>query len=259
MTAVLDDIIRAARRRAEHLTLSQDVPPRRAASDFRAALAASSPAFIAEIKRASPSRGVLRNHFDIVELARAYRQGGAAAISVLTEPDFFRGSNEDFARVAAAVDLPLLRKDFLVSEVQVRESALLGASAVLLIAAVLAPGELRDLRCLAEEELGLAALVEVHTPEEMAIAISSGATLIGINNRDLRTFQVSLDTCERLAGLAPRGVTLVAESGIRSADDVRRLQAAGIHAFLVGESLMTAADPASKLRALRGMEDACPA
>jgi len=260
MTAVLDDIMRAARRRAERLELPQmPASPRRAVRDFRAALAASRPAFIAEIKRASPSRGILRDPVDVAEIARAYREGGAAAISILTEPDFFRGSNEDFARVAAAVDLPLLRKDFIVSEAQLRESALLGASAVLLIAAVLSPAELRDLRRVAEEELRLAALVEVHTPEEMAVAVSAGATLIGVNNRDLRTFRVSLDTCEQLARLSPPGVMLVAESGIRSAGDVHRLQAAGIHAFLVGESLMVAADPASKLRALRGRGDACSA
>lgn len=259
MTTVLDDIIRAARRRADGLQLPPAVPVRRATRDFRTALAAARPAFIAEIKRASPSRGVLRDPVDVAEMARAYHKGGASAVSVLTEPDFFRGSNEDLARVAAAVDLPLLRKDFIVSAAQLRESALLGASAVLLIAAVLAPADLRDLRRIAEEELGLAALVEVHTPEEMAVAVSAGATLIGINNRDLRTFQVSLDTCEWLAGLAPPGVTLVAESGIRSAGDVRRLQAAGIQAFLVGESLMVAADPAKQLRALRGAEESCSA
>lgn len=259
MTAVLDDIIRAARKRAASLEMPQPLPARRAAGDFRQALAASRPAFIAEIKRASPSRGLLRDPLDVVAMARAYREGGAAAISILTEPEFFRGSNEDLVRVAAAVELPLLRKDFIVSQAQLHESALLGASAVLLIAAVLKPDELRDLRHVAEEELGLAALVEVHTPEEMAAAVSAGATLIGINNRDLRTFRVSLDTCERLARLAPPGAKLVAESGICSADEVRRLLAAGIQAFLVGESLMVASDPAAKLRVLRGVEGACSA
>lgn len=252
--SVLNDIVAATRRRVASLPHppADGVLRSDGGARFRQALNAATPAIIAEIKRASPSRGVIRASVDISTLARAYLRGGAAAISVLTEPQFFHGSVKDLSDAASAVALPMLRKDFILSEAQLFESAQIGASAVLLITAVLSPAELQTLRRTAEDDLGLAALVEVHDADEFLRALDSGATLIGINNRDLHTFDVSLQVSEQLAQLAPKGVTLVAESGIRIAADIRRLQSVGINAFLVGEALMSAADPAVTMRALRG-------
>lgn len=250
--SVLDEIVAATRRRVTSLPHpSADVVGRtEGGARFRRALAAAAPAIIAEIKRASPSRGVIRASIDVRDLARSYLRGGAAAISVLTEPEFFQGSVTDLCDATSAVTLPVLRKDFILSEAQLYESARIGASAVLLIAAVLSSSELQTLRQLAEDGLGMAALVEVHDSDEFQRALDSGATLIGINNRDLHTLDVSLRVSERLAHLAPQGVTLVAESGIRTAADVQRLQSIGINAFLIGEALMSADDPALALRAL---------
>ncbi len=250
--SVLLDIVAATRLRVVSLPHpeAEDLGRTEAGARFRKALAATAPAIIAEIKRASPSRGVIRASVDIGDLARAYLRGGAAAISVLTEPQFFHGSVKDLREAAAAVALPVLRKDFILSEAQLFESAKIGASAVLLITAVLSSAELKTLRRIAEDDLGMAALVEVHDADEFQRALDSGATLIGINNRDLHTLDVSLEVSDRLARLAPKGVTLVAESGIRTAADLQRLQSIGINAFLIGEALMSAEDPAVTLRAL---------
>ncbi|MEO6120218.1 MAG: indole-3-glycerol phosphate synthase TrpC [Terriglobales bacterium] len=250
--SVLRDIVAATRRRVAALpqSLSEVACRKGAGLRFKSALASARPAIIAEINRASPSRGVIRAAADVRNIAQAYQRGGAVAISVLTEPQFFQGSNQDLRDVGSAVDLPLLRKDFILSEAQLLESANIGASAVLLIAAILTPLELGILRRTAEERLEMAALVEVHDEDEFRRAVDAGATLIGINNRDLHTFEVSLHTSERLAPAASPGITLVAESGIRTAADMQRLQAVGINAFLVGETLMSAADPALALRTL---------
>jgi indole-3-glycerol phosphate synthase len=206
-------------------------------------------ALIAEVKKASPSAGLIRQDFDPVHIARAYERGGAACISVLTDERFFQGSLAHLRLVRSAVDLPLLRKDFILDPVQVLEARALGADAYLLIAAALAEGELGKLLA-AGRELGMDALVEVHDEGDLGVALEAGADLIGINNRDLRTFQVGLDVTERLAPLVPAGVVVVAESGIRTCADVRRLKACGIRAVLVGEALMRAADIEAATREL---------
>jgi indole-3-glycerol phosphate synthase len=205
---------------------------------------------IAEFKRASPSKGEIRGGASAVEVARAYEAGGAAALSVLTEEDFFRGSLRDLTEVKAAVALPVLRKDFLFDAYQIYEAAAAGADAVLLIAAALEDDTLHSLRSLAEDELGLDALVEVHTPAEMRRAAEAGARLVGVNNRNLRTFEVSLETSVEVAAEAPDGALLVSESGLRVAADIKRLRDRGYRAFLVGETLMRADDPARALREL---------
>ncbi|MCA1633193.1 MAG: indole-3-glycerol phosphate synthase TrpC [Acidobacteria bacterium] len=205
---------------------------------------------IAEFKRASPSKGEIRGDLPAAEAARRYEAGGASAISVLTEEDYFSGSLDDLREVVAAMQLPALCKDFIVDEYQVYEAAAAGAAALLLIVAALSDEELFGLRRLAEEVLGMDALVEVHTLEELRRAGQSGAGLIGVNNRDLRTFEVSLDTSESLAAHAPAGALLVSESGLRNASDIRRLRARGFRAFLIGESLMRAERPEVALRDL---------
>lgn len=218
--------------------------------DFRGALTASPPALIAEVKKASPSKGLLCADFDPPRIARAYEQGGAAALSVLTDRNFFRGSLEDLEAARAAVSMPVLRKDFTLDEAHVVEAAAHGADAILLIAAILETAEMRRFRELAGR-LGLAALVEVHDQEELHRAVDSGAEILGVNNRNLHTFEVKLETSLRLAERMPSGAVRVSESGIRSSADIRLLRDAGYHAFLVGEHLMTSPDPASALQALR--------
>jgi len=203
---------------------------------------------IAEFKRRSPSKGVIRADADVRQVVKSYEAGGAAAISVLTEEDYFSGSLDDLRVVKETVGLPVLRKDFVFDEYQVYESAAAGGDAILLIVAVLNDELLVRLRRLAEDELGLDALVEVHTSQEMKRAAACNARLIGVNNRDLRTFEVSLETSLSLAPEAPRDALLVSESGLHSSDDLRRLQAVGYRGFLIGETLMRAPDPQQALR-----------
>jgi indole-3-glycerol phosphate synthase len=222
---------------------------RAARRDFAAALCAKRPAIISEIKKASPSRGVLVKDFRPVELARQYQSGGAAALSVLTDHDFFQGSLTDLWAARAASSLPVIRKDFTISEYHVLEAAAYGADAILLIAAILEVAQLRAYRELAAE-FDMAALVEVHDRRELGIALESGAEIIGVNNRDLRTFQVSLDTSIDLAPEIPRTVIKVSESGIFNAADVHRLMDAGYDAFLVGEHLVKSGDAARAIREL---------
>jgi indole-3-glycerol phosphate synthase len=216
--------------------------------DFRAALTAA-PAIIAEVKKASPSKGLLAADFDPPRIARSYAEGGAAALSVLTDERYFQGSLAYLRAAREAVSLPALRKDFTIDESQVVEAAAAGADAVLLIAAILGERQMRDFRELAAA-CGMAALVEVHNARELDAAIASGAEIIGVNNRDLATFHVTLETSLRLAERMPAGVVRVSESGIHSAADVRSLRAAGYSAFLVGEHLMMSGDPAAAVRAL---------
>lgn len=206
---------------------------------------------IAEFKRRSPSKGVIRANADLSSIVRSYETGGAAALSILTEEDYFDGSLADLREARALVDVPLLRKDFVLDEYQVYESAVAGADAILLIVSVLDDRQLESLRRVAEEDLGMDALVEVHDAQEMDRAAGSGATLIGVNNRNLRTFEVSLETSVRLGPLAPRDALLVSESGLRESADLRRLWEQGFNGFLIGESLMRAADPGVALRDLK--------
>jgi len=222
---------------------------------LRGALQADGINIIAEFKRRSPSKGVIRADVDVRTMVRSYEAGGAAAISVLTEADYFDGSLADLRAVKAAVSLPVLRKDFVFDEYQVYEAAAAGADALLLIVAALDDSQLVCLRRLAEDELGIDALVEVHNEAEMDRAARCGATLIGVNNRDLRTFAVSLETSLRLAAVAPRDGLLVSESGLHEAGDLRRLKEQGFNGFLIGEFLMRAQEPEALLRELRNDVD----
>ncbi len=205
---------------------------------------------IAEFKRASPSKGIIRNDAAPVGIAKDYASGGACAISVLTEEDYFRGSLNDLRAVRENVELPILRKDFVVDELQIYEAAEAGADAVLLIVRALGDDELVRLRRLIEDDLQMDALVEVHDKNEMRRAEACGATLIGVNNRNLDTFEVSLEISVELFSHAPRGATLVSESGLRDKNDLEHLRACGYHGFLIGETLMRAADTRRALREL---------
>ena len=220
---------------------------------FRAALARPRQVnVIAECKRRSPSRGVLSADYDPVKIAKQYEQGGAAAISVLTEPTFFDGSLDHLSAIRTAVDLPLLRKDFIVDDYQLFEARAAGADAVLLIVAALEQADMIRLQ-LRAQELSVATLVEVHDEEELSRAIDSGADLIGVNNRNLRSLTVDVDASFRLAARMPRDVTAVSESGLRSRSDLEKLTAAGYHAFLIGERFMTDPEPARAICELIGV------
>lgn len=257
----LDRIVASVRRRldaappaADLARAARDAAARRRAEgrrSLRAALGGAGPSVIAECKKASPSAGVLRADLDPVWLARAYEAAGAAAISVVTEPDHFLGDPRWLPEVRRAVSLPVLRKDFIVDRRQLEQAAVLGADAVLLIQRILTPGRLAELLA-AAEELGLEVLLELFVDEDPAPAVASGAPIIGVNARDLATFEVRLDRVVELAAKLPRDRVRVAESGIHGADDLRRLQAAGYDGFLVGEHLVRAADPGAALRALLG-------
>jgi indole-3-glycerol phosphate synthase len=217
--------------------------------DFRAALAGRTPAIIAEVKKASPSKGVLATDFEPAGTAKAYERGGAAAVSVLTDGPFFQGSLADLESARAAIGLPVLRKDFTIAEAQIAEAAAHGADAILLIVAILSEREIRDFREAAARR-GMAALVEVHSRRELDVATAAGADVIGVNNRDLATFEVTLETSLGLAEHIPAGALRVSESGIHDAADIARLRAAGYSAFLVGEHLMKSGDPAAALARL---------
>jgi indole-3-glycerol phosphate synthase len=255
MSSILDEIFAAKREEvaAERAAVALETVVAAAARapaprDFIAALRARPCAIIAEIKRASPSRGDIMATLDPATVAREYAQNGAAAISVLTDRHF-KGSLEDLWAVRAAVELPLLRKDFIFDPYQLYQARAAGADCVLLIAAMLTEGEMRSLAALAAG-LGLAALVEVHDRDEFAAAERIGARLVGINNRDLRTFTTDIGLTERLLAGHSGGALVVAESGIDSAEDIRRLQAAGARAFLIGESLLRGGEPGIRLRQL---------
>jgi len=242
--SILDTILAAKRREVEQLrSLHATWEPPKARPwrrDFSAALRQGQIALIAEFKRSSPSRGDLAGGRGLTETVRSYERAGAAVVSVLTDRPFFAGQVEDVATARQAVRLPVLRKDFLIERCQLAQTAGSdGPDAVLLIAAALSPKELRSFREMAWQ-CGQAVLVEVHDEAELDCALETGAEIVGINNRDLRTFQVSLETTLRLRPRIPAGITVVAESGINTRDDVLRLVDAGVHAMLVGEALMKA-------------------
>ncbi|MBI3786525.1 MAG: indole-3-glycerol phosphate synthase TrpC [Deltaproteobacteria bacterium] len=253
---ILDDIVRdkradleEAKRRVSLAELQQRPLFREGRRPFLEALRKARRAIVAEVKKASPSKGVIRESFDPVSIARAYAAAGAAAISVLTEERYFQGHLNYLAAIRESVDTPLLRKDFLFDPYQLYEARAFGADAALLIVASLSDQQLQELIWLADE-LNLVALVEVHDRAEMERATHAGARLIGINNRDLRTFHTTLETTELLVPLLPKEAVAVAESGIDSVADIERLERCGVHAFLVGERLMRAADPGAALLCL---------
>jgi indole-3-glycerol phosphate synthase len=220
-----------------------------AARDFVGALRSKRPAVIAEIKRASPSKGLLRENFDPPAIARSYEKAGAACMSVLTDTEFFQGSTTHLQQARAACALPALRKDFLIDPYQAYESRAMGADCVLLIAACLEDGQMLELEALALG-LGMAVLVEVHDAAELERALTLKTPLIGINNRNLRTFETRLETTLALLPSVPKDRIVITESGILSSADVSRMRAAGVHAFLVGEAFMRVPDPGAALRKL---------
>ncbi len=245
------EVVAAAKQTPEHV-LRREADKPRAGRAFVERLARPGPLginVIAEIKRASPSKGKIREDIDPAQYARKYELGGAAAISVLTDKNFFGGSLEDLREVKLAASLPALRKDFIISSYQVYESAVMGADAVLLIVRALSPGLLRDLMALCAG-IGLDALVEVHDEREYEIAAKAGARLIGINNRNLRTFETDISTSVDIASRIAPGQVMVAESGIHSRSDIERLLDAGVWNFLIGESIVSADDPVKFLKAL---------
>ncbi len=259
--SILDDILATKRDElaSARARVGDDEMAERAANvsdgprGFRAALREGEPpSIIAELKRRSPSKGLIREDFEPVSLARAYADGGAACLSVLTDATYFGGHLDYLSKVRSAVSLPLLRKDFVVDAYQVDEARVAGADAVLLIVAALAAEEVSALHAHARK-LGLDVLVEVHDERELEVALAAGADLVGVNNRDLRTFETDLATTERVAAALPPGrdVLFVAESGIASSADVRRLLDHGAEAFLVGESLMRQGDVTQALEELR--------
>jgi indole-3-glycerol phosphate synthase len=226
----------------------RDLPPAR---DFKKAISRPTCSIIAEVKRRSPSTGRIREAFDPVQIAALYQDNGAAAISIITDEAFFGGMGHYLSDIKDIIDLPLLRKDFIIDPYQIYETKFLGGDALLLIASLLETGELGEY-ILLTEKLGLAPLVEVHTREELDKALAAGADIIGINNRDLKTFSTDIKTTLELAPAIPRDKTVVTESGIASRGDIEQLMEAGIHCFLVGEALMRAEDIGGKLRELLG-------
>lgn len=224
-------------------------PPRGFRAALEAKLGAGLPAVIAEVKRASPSQGTIRADFDPAAIARSYAAGGAACLSVLTDMDFFQGADAYLVAARAAGEIPVLRKDFVIDEYQIYEARTLGADCVLLIVAALDDARLAEFTALARD-LGMDALIEAHDGAELERALATPAPLIGINNRDLRTFKTSLDTTLRMRERVPADRLLITESGIHTRDDVARMRGAGVNAFLVGETFMRAEDPGAELARL---------
>ena len=253
---ILDRIVEARRAAFQHRrktvplpVLKMAIAKNEAPRDFAAALTRNGLNVIAELKKASPSRGVLRADFDPAALALQFERAGAAALSVLTEEEFFQGALENLRSARKAVQVPALRKDFIMDEWQVWESRAAGADSLLLIAAILSDEALRHLLGLARE-LKMEPLVEVHTRDELSRALAAGARIVGVNNRDLRTFEVRLETSLEMIAAIPDECIAVSESGVRSHEDLRRLRDAGFDAFLVGEHLMESPDPAAALMKL---------
>ena len=236
--------LQAMRSDAESRVLTRDFE-----AAMRTKLAAGRNAVIAEIKKASPSKGVLREDFEPADIAQSYAEHGAACLSVLTDRNFFQGNVDFLKQARASCQLPVLRKDFLIDPYQVYESRAMGADAILLIAACLDDAQMQDMEGIARD-LFMSVLVEVHDAAELERALALKTRLIGVNNRNLRTFEVTLDTTLSLVGQIPQDRLLVTESGILTREDVMRLEAAGVHAFLVGEAFMRAPNPGEALRAL---------
>lgn len=233
------------KRQAEDLEATKDFP-------FEKALRKPGISFICEVKKASPSKGVIAGEFPYLQIAKEYETAGAAAISCLTEPYFFQGSNRYLQEIASSVSIPVLRKDFTIDEYMIYQAKLFGASAILLICAILSDEQLKEYLQLAQE-LGMTALTEVHTKDEMTRALVAGAKVIGVNNRNLKDFSVNINTAISLRTMAPDSICFVAESGIRTAEDIRQLHENKTDAVLIGETLMRAEDKKGKLQELRGL------
>lgn len=261
---ILDQIATFAKQRVSfaQMTISaEDIKARalelpRGNFDFETALKSGDIDFICECKKASPSKGLIASDFPYLQIAKEYERAGANAISVLTEPKWFLGSDDYLAEVASAVSIPCLRKDFTVDDYMIYEAKLLGASAVLLICSILSKQQISDYIELCDA-LGMSALVEAHDDEEVRVALEAGARIIGVNNRNLKDFTVDTENSRRLRELVPTDVLFVAESGIKTAEDVAAMRNVGADAVLVGETLMTAEDKAAKLLELRGKEIPC--
>ena len=219
--------------------------------EFEKALKKEDIAFICECKKASPSKGIIAEHFPYLEIAKDYEAAGADCISVLTEPKWFLGSDEYLREIAANVSIPCIRKDFTIDEYMIYEAKLLGAKAVLLICSILSQQQISEYIGICDE-LGLSALVESHDVDELRMAVAAGARIIGVNNRNLKDFSVDTGNSRRLRELAPESVSFVSESGVRTAEDIRLLREAGVNAVLIGETLMRAADKKAKLAELKG-------
>lgn len=257
---ILEEIAEATRRRVETCkrNISYEEMKQEALSmktedrfPFEEQLQKQEAAFICEIKKASPSKGIIAEHFPYVEIAKEYEAAGADCMSVLTEPDYFMGSTEYLREIRQAVKTPLLRKDFTVDDYMIYEAKVIGADAVLLICSLLDEETIREWICLCDH-LGLSALVEAHDEEEIQMAVRAGARIIGVNNRDLKTFQVDINNCLRLRKNIPPEILFVAESGIRTRADIEALEAGGVNGVLIGETFMRSADKKATLNELKG-------
>lgn len=259
MSNILEEIAEKTKERVQNEKKRQSIASlrndaekmKRQIPSFYDALKETGMSFICEVKKASPSKGLIAEHFPYLEIAREYEAAGVAAISCLTEPFYFQGKDAYLREIAEAVSIPVLRKDFVVDEYMVYQAKVLGASAVLLICAILDDGQLRDFRQLAEE-LGMDALVEAHDEREAERAMHAGARVVGVNNRDLRDFSVDMGNSIRLRRMVPKDIAFVSESGIKTADDVEKLRECGVDAVLIGETLMRAEDKKAVLDGLRG-------
>ena len=241
----IDEVINTAKSMCDPMGVEHDFP-------FEKALKQPDIAFICEVKKASPSKGVIDQDFPYLDIAKSYEKAGAAAISVLTEPFYFKGSDDYLREIAAEVKIPLLRKDFTVDSYMIYEAKLLGASAVLLICGMLDWDALAEYINIAHG-LGLSALVETHDDDEVSMALSAGARIVGVNNRNLKTFQVDISTSQNLRPLVPSDVTFVSESGITTPEHVNRMREIGADAVLIGESIMRSPDKEAAIAALRGL------
>jgi indole-3-glycerol phosphate synthase len=253
---ILDKILATKKREVERhkrtvqlSSLLECIARHQAPLAFAPALKGEGVKLIAEVKKASPSKGVLRPYFDPMALAKTYAENGAAAISVLTDAEYFQGSPEHLAAIRQTVSLPLLRKDFIYDEYQIYESAAYGADALLLITAILKPGQLEKMLTVSRS-LGLGCLVEVHDKDELTTALNSGAEIIGLNNRNLKTFEVDLNTTRRLLPFVPEDKIVVSESGISRREDVKKLERWGVDSVLIGEALVTARNIPKKIKEL---------
>ncbi|WKY48890.1 indole-3-glycerol phosphate synthase TrpC [Eubacteriaceae bacterium ES3] len=256
---ILDKIVESTKRRLEKLKsektlneLKNEILINKEPFAFEKALRNSELSFICEIKKASPSKGIIDPDFDYLSIAQEYERAGADAISVLTEPEYFKGSDEILKDVKALVSIPVIRKDFTIDAYQIYEAALIGADAILLICSILTEDQLRDFIDIADN-LGLSALVEAHNEKEIEMALHSGARIIGVNNRDLKTFDVNINNSIELRKFVPRSILFVSESGIRNAEDIKRLRENQTDAVLIGETLMKSENKKDMLDQLKGL------